>query len=89
MAYTDSLVGDFRRALVERHLLEDSLLDPDERSGEGLGDHGETFHGFLVYDTTIASRSSSGLPRASRAGRVVDRTVSHVDSCPRSSTWWA
>ena len=28
VAYTDSLVGHFRRALVERHLLEDSLLTP-------------------------------------------------------------
>ena len=82
VAYTDSLVGDFRRALDERHLLKDSLVVLTSDHGEGLGDHGETFHGFLVYDTTIHAALIVRPPGGVRGGRVVDRTVSHVDLLP-------
>ena len=82
VAYTDSLVGDFRRALDERHLLEDSLVILTSDHGEGLGDHGETFHGFLVYDSTIRVALIVKTPGGDGAGRVVDRTVSHVDLLP-------
>ncbi|HQQ75803.1 MAG TPA: sulfatase-like hydrolase/transferase [Thermoanaerobaculia bacterium] len=82
VAYTDSLVGDFRRALDERHLLKDSLVILTSDHGEGLGDHGETFHGFLVYDTTIHAALIVRPPGGVRGGRVVDRTVSHVDLLP-------
>jgi arylsulfatase A-like enzyme/Flp pilus assembly protein TadD len=81
-AYTDSLVGDFRRALDERRLLRDSLVILTSDHGEGLGDHGETFHGFLVYDTTIHAALIVKPPGGVRGGRVVDRTVSHVDLLP-------
>ena len=82
MAYTDSLVGDFRRALDERRLLEDSLVILTSDHGEGLGDHGETFHGFLVYDSTIRVALIVKTPGGDGAGRVVDRAVSHVDLLP-------
>ena len=74
VAYTDSLVGEFRRALGERRLLEDSLVVVTSDHGEGLGDHGETLHGFFVYDTTIHVALIVKPPAGLRAGRVVDRT---------------
>jgi arylsulfatase A-like enzyme/Tfp pilus assembly protein PilF len=82
VAYTDTLVGDFRRALNERRLLDDSLVILTSDHGEGLGDHGETFHGFLLYDTTIHVALIVKPPRGDGAGRVVDGAVSHVDLLP-------
>jgi arylsulfatase A-like enzyme/Flp pilus assembly protein TadD len=82
VAYTDSLVGDFRRALEKRGLLDGSLVVITSDHGEGLDDHGERFHGFLVYDTTIHVAMIVRLPSGDGAGRVVNRTVSHVDLLP-------
>ena len=82
VAYTDSLVGDFRRALDEHDLLDESLVIVTSDHGEGLGDHGETFHGFYVYDTTIHAALVVRQPHAEHAGGVVDRAVSHVDLLP-------
>lgn len=82
VAYTDSLVGDFRHALEERALLDDSLVILTSDHGEGLGDHGEEFHGFFVYDSTIHVALIVRPPTGGGAGRVVDRAVSHVDLLP-------
>jgi arylsulfatase A-like enzyme/Flp pilus assembly protein TadD len=82
VAYTDSLVGTFRRALDERGLLDDSLVIITSDHGEGLGDHGETFHGYYVYDSTIHVVLIVRPPSGDSAGRVVDRVVSHVDLLP-------
>ena len=82
VAYTDSLVGDFRRALEARGLLDDALVVITSDHGEGLGDHGEDFHGFFVYDTTVQAALIVRLPSRADAGRVVDQPVSHVDLLP-------
>jgi arylsulfatase A-like enzyme/tetratricopeptide (TPR) repeat protein len=82
VAYTDSLVGTFRRALDERSLLDNSLVVVTSDHGEGLGDHGEEFHGFFVYDSTIHVALIVKPPAGGSAGRVVDRAVSHVDLLP-------
>jgi tetratricopeptide (TPR) repeat protein len=82
VAYTDSLVGDFRRALEARGLLDDALVVITSDHGEGLGDHGEDFHGFFVYDTTVHAALIVKLPSRADAGRVVDQPVSHVDLLP-------
>jgi arylsulfatase A-like enzyme/Tfp pilus assembly protein PilF len=82
VAYTDSLIGDFRRALEERGLLSSSLVILTSDHGEGLGDHGEAMHGFFIYDTTIHVSLIVRPPAAADAGRVVDSAVSHVDIFP-------
>jgi choline-sulfatase len=82
VAYTDSLIGDFRRSLEERGLLDRSLVILTADHGEGLGDHGEASHGFFVYDTTIHVSLIVRPPVGSVAGRVVDSAVSHVDIFP-------
>jgi len=82
VAYTDSLIGEFRRALEERDLLSSSLVILTADHGEGLGDHGEGQHGFFVYDSTIHVSLIVRPPTATGGGRVVDSAVSHVDLFP-------
>ncbi len=82
VAYTDSLIGDFRKALEERGLMENSLVILTSDHGEGLGDHGEASHGFFVYDSTIHVSLIVRPPVAFDRGRVVDTAVSHVDIFP-------
>lgn len=82
VAYTDLLIGDFRRALADRGLLDESLVILTSDHGEGLGDHGESYHGYFLYDSTVhvalIMRPPSGMP----APVVVDTAVSHVDLLP-------
>ena len=68
VAYTDSLVGDFRRALEERGLLDGSLVVITSDHGRGWATTARRFHGFFVYDTTIHVALISG-PRRDGAGR--------------------
>lgn len=82
VAYTDSLIGEFRSALEQRGLFDESLVVLTADHGEGLGDHGESYHGFFVYDTTVHVPLVVRLPGAVEAGRVVVDAVSHVDIAP-------
>jgi len=82
VAYTDSLIGDFRQALEARGLLASSFVILTADHGEGLGDHGESFHGFFVYDSTIHVSLIVRPPTGADRGRVVDTAVSHVDLFP-------
>jgi arylsulfatase A-like enzyme/Tfp pilus assembly protein PilF len=82
VAYADALVGRLRQALVERGLFDRLLLVVTGDHGEGLGQHGEGFHGFFVYDSTIHVPLIVRAPSAARGGTVVDAAVSHVDLLP-------
>ncbi len=82
VAYTDSLIGEFRAALEERGLFDESVVVLTSDHGEGLGYHGESYHGFFVYDSTVHVPLIVRLPGGVEAGRVVDDAVSHVDISP-------
>lgn len=82
VAYTDSLIGDFRAALEQRGLLQRSVVVLTADHGEGLGDHGESYHGFFVYDSTVHVPLIARLPGGVEGGRVVSEAVSHVDIAP-------
>ncbi len=82
VAYTDSLVGRLREMLEGRNLLGRTLLVVTGDHGEGLGDHGEFFHGFFVYDSTVRVPLIVRLPEGRLGGRSVDAAVSHVDLRP-------
>ena len=82
VAYTEFQTGEFRSALEERDLLENSLLILTSDHGEGLGQHREGFHGFFIYDSTVHVPLMIRLPGQEGAGRVVDEAVSHVDLMP-------
>ncbi len=82
VAYTDSLIGDFRSALEQRGLFDEAVVVLTADHGEGLGDHGESYHGFFVYDSTVHVPLIVRLPGGVEAGRVVGDAVSHVDIAP-------
>ena len=82
VAYTDGLVGRFIDELENRNLLERSVLMLTADHGEGLGDHGETFHGYFVYDSTVHVPFILRLPEQVKAGKRVEEAVSHVDIAP-------
>lgn len=82
VAYADELVGRLVAALEERAFLAGTALAVTADHGEGLGDHGEAFHGFFVYDSTVHVPLVLRLPGDEGAGRVVAAPVSHVDLLP-------
>lgn len=82
VAYTDSLIGGFIDALEQRALLDRSLLVLTADHGEGLGDHGETFHGYFVYESTVHVPLMLRFPGRTTAGTRIAAPVSHVDIAP-------
>ena len=82
VAYTDSLIGGFRSALEQRGLFDESVVVLTADHGEGLGDHGESYHGFFVYDSTVHVPLIVRLPGGVEGGRAVAGAVSHVDIAP-------
>ncbi len=53
VAWSDELVGRLDAALGRLGLREQTLVVVTSDHGEGLGEHGETVHGFFVYQTTL------------------------------------
>ncbi len=53
LRYIDHVIGDLWQYLMAHHLVDSSLIVFTSDHGEGLGDHGETTHGFFVYQSTL------------------------------------
>jgi len=83
LAYEDEVLGGFWSFLANHDLLQKSLIVFTSDHGEGLGDHGESTHGYFVYQSTlqvpliICWPSGTGI----LAGRV-DEPVSLLDVVP-------
>ena len=82
VAYTDSLIGVLREGLESRGVFDDSVFVLTSDHGEGLGQHGEGFHGYFIYDSTVHVPLILRMPFGGLEGRVVDEAVSHVDLLP-------
>lgn len=82
VAYTDSLIGLLREGLESRGVLDESVFLLTSDHGEGLGQHGEGFHGYFIYDSTVRVPLILRLPFGDFEGRVVGEAVSHVDILP-------
>ena len=52
VAYADSLVGRFVNSLKTAGLFENSLIVFLSDHGESLGEHGESTHGYFIYQST-------------------------------------
>jgi len=53
LAYEDRVIGDFLAFLERRGLLEKALVVFTSDHGEALGDHGESTHGYFLYQSTL------------------------------------
>ncbi len=53
LGYIDHVIGDFWNYLVSHDLVNKSLIVFTSDHGEGLGDHGESTHGYFIYQSTL------------------------------------
>jgi len=78
VAFADALVGQLDQDLARLGLRNQTLLVVTADHGEGLGEHGETLHGFFVYQTTLAVPFIARGPGIRPGGRLAS-TVGLVD----------
>jgi tetratricopeptide (TPR) repeat protein len=80
VAYVDSELGVLFGELEKRQLMAKTLVILTGDHGESLGDHGETYHGYFAYNSTLWVPLIISAPGVKPA-RVKDH-VSHVDIFP-------
>jgi arylsulfatase A-like enzyme/Flp pilus assembly protein TadD len=82
IAYSDHALGKLFSYLRAHGLYENSVIAVMSDHGESLGDHGEDFHGFFLYDATIHVPLLLKLPGDRLAGKRIDNHVGLVDVLP-------
>jgi arylsulfatase A-like enzyme/Tfp pilus assembly protein PilF len=82
IAYTDSAVGTLLDGLAAAGHGDDTLVVVLADHGEGLGDHGETWHTYFVYDSTVHVPMILWAPGALPGGVVVQGEASVIDVLP-------
>ncbi len=84
LAYLDKLLGDFFAFLQHRGLFDKALIVFTSDHGEGLGEHGETSHGYFIYQSTLHVPLIFHWPAASK--RVpqnrIDEPANLIDVAP-------
>ncbi len=53
LAYVDHLIGLLKQSLVQFGLWDKALVILTADHGESLGDHGESSHGYFIYESTL------------------------------------
>jgi tetratricopeptide (TPR) repeat protein len=81
IAFVDTLVADLVSTLDQSGRLDDTVLTVLADHGEGLGEHGENTHGFLIHQATIHVPWILTTPATDAPIRVVD-PVSITDLSP-------
>jgi arylsulfatase A-like enzyme/Flp pilus assembly protein TadD len=81
VAFADEQVGRLGGALARLGLGDDTAFLVTSDHGEGLGDHGETLHGFFAYETTLRVPFLVRGPGIV-AGKRLSGTVALVDVFP-------
>lgn len=84
LTYVDGVIGDFLTYLERRGLLSKSLIIFTSDHGESLGEHGESTHGYFLYESTLHvpliihwPLTSKGLPN-----KRIDEPASLLDVAP-------
>jgi len=85
IAFVDALVADLAATLDQSGRLDDTVLTVLADHGEGLGEHGENTHGFLLHQATIHVPWILTTPAIDQPIRVVD-PVSITDLSPLLTT---
>jgi arylsulfatase A-like enzyme/Flp pilus assembly protein TadD len=81
IAFADDLVGRLDDALARMGMRDRTALVVTSDHGEGLGEHGETLHGFFAYQTTLSVPFFARGPGV-RPGTRLPTTVRLVDVFP-------
>jgi arylsulfatase A-like enzyme len=83
VAFLDRQVGRFVDRLRELDLLDNTVIAIVGDHGEGLGDHGESTHSLLIYESTISVPMIFHSPAIIHGGQVVDgRVAATIDVAP-------
>jgi tetratricopeptide (TPR) repeat protein len=82
IAAADAVVGRFVDDLKQRGLYDRALVVLLSDHGEGLNDHGEEYHGILLYREALHVPLVVKLPGSARAGERVARPAGLVDVMP-------
>lgn len=82
IATADRTVGELLAELDRLDLYDSAMIALLSDHGEGLGDHGEEEHGFLLYREAIQVPLIVKLPGGQRAGERVGRAVGLIDLLP-------
>jgi arylsulfatase A-like enzyme/Tfp pilus assembly protein PilF len=82
VAYTDSIVGDFVKALRRQGLYLNTVIAIAADHGEAFGEHGEERHGMFLYDETTHVPLLVKLPGGRSAGKRVVERVALADIAP-------
>ncbi len=81
VAYTDRQIGRVLDALRREGIDKETIVTAISDHGEGLGDHEEETHGFLLYETVVAVPWILRYPGCP-ANRVVHDPIGSVDLLP-------
>ncbi|MGH9333695.1 MAG: sulfatase family protein, partial [Vicinamibacteria bacterium] len=82
IAYLDDALGRFLGALREEERLDDLVVSVVADHGEALGEHGESTHGVLLYESTLRVPWLVRLPGGRLGGLTVDEPVRTIDVAP-------
>jgi arylsulfatase A-like enzyme/Flp pilus assembly protein TadD len=82
VAFVDLQLGRVLQALDRLGLADATAVVVVGDHGEGLGDHGESEHGYLLYETTQRVPLLIRCPGVVPAGKVVETRVRTVDVAP-------
>ncbi|MEA2691061.1 MAG: arylsulfatase [Acidobacteriota bacterium] len=82
IAWTDSLVGQLLAGLDSLGVRERTVIAVIGDHGESLGEHGETGHGFFVYEPTTRVPFLLAGPYPGLTGKRVRPVARHVDLMP-------
>jgi len=82
VAYADELVGRFLDRLRAAGVLDRAVVAVTSDHGEGLGDHGEQEHGFLLYRESVRVPLLLRLPGGAAGGRRIPGPVAQADIAP-------
>ncbi len=82
IAFVDSQVGRLLSFLDEHDLAKNTVVIVMGDHGESLGEHGESTHGFFVYQSTMHVPLIIRAPYDSMSGRRVADTVRSIDILP-------
>jgi choline-sulfatase len=81
--YVDRVLGDFWGFLQQHDLLANTLVVFVSDHGESLGEHGETTHGYFIYQSTLHVPMIFHWPaRSSAFPARIDQPVSLLDVAP-------